>query len=361
MARHFTEEGTVYFLGLEPWDADDFDSLPYYKLGFTGVDEDSVMKRIAQHQTGNPFRIKCHFSIESNFGGGLETWVQKRYKKYIVGQNDSNWHREWFRFQSFDMLEKAFEAAKTQNELFAGVAEKLKSFETMPSNGIYIEPTDEVKDLMNEWSGYHSQRHRAEREVLEAEKHIAISNGIEKRLATLGEEPAPEDEKPPKEPSKPKPDWDATMKRWPDEYASCIVKFLSKTPRVLGDYNTSVGAEVPLTPEQRATGLIRGKIFNADFPVEDHKHLVLPESEIEELRQRIRIKKRHQEHVDIDKEYVEIQLRVACGENEGFLDTYMWKREDKVHIIKTRKKFSESFGDQIIFEEDLTPASAGTP
>jgi|GEM_PF-4142825 len=367
MARHFTEDGTVYFLGMELWDDHDIgcDSLPYYKLGFTGVNVDDVKNRIAQHQTGNPFRIKCHFTIKSNFAGGLETWVQKRYDKYAVGQNDPNWHREWFRFQSFDMLEDAYKATEKQNELFAGVAKELKSFEKEQSDGDYIEPTAKVKNLMSKWSGYHSDRNYAQREILEATKDIEISRNIKKRLATLGEEPAPEDDKPPTEPIippfKPKPDWDAIMKQWPDEYARCHVEFVCETKKVLGDYQIGVGDEVPLTPEQRATGLIRGKIFNPDFPVEDHKHRVLPDSKIEELEERIQIKTRHQTHIDIDKEYIEIELRVACGMHEGIRDTYMWKREYQIHPERTRNKFIKSFAEKIILEKEPTPVTADTP
>jgi len=387
MALAWNAKGFVYFLKLEPRDGF---VLPYYKMGYT---KDDVHDRITKGlQTGNPFKIVAHHEIQSEFAGGLETYLHKKYRKYMVGQDDPTWQREWFKFDSIDQLNEAYEDAVRTNTEYEGIALKLKELCAQPSTGEYVELPESGKELLEEWKALHEQEQRSSRSLKRENLRLKISGHLGK-LIQAGPSDGTDVSGLPRTPT-PKPfrsteDWKATAEQYPHEWEDCYktkIEF-TKRPVIKGEYKPSLGKVSELTDDDKKLNKIDRDMFKADFDATEYKEYVLPTDKLHELKEIVEVKERHVGHVATDKTFIEVQLQVMLGENDGYfvmcesdaqkelaskpsaltrrvgddvaLDVFSWPRTQVYDSKATQREFKRLFGSKIVWTtpDEPTPAS----
>ena len=389
MGRAWDDEGTIYFLKLEPRDGI---VLPYYKMGFTGYREGAVQERIAGLQTGNPFKIVAHHEIRSEFAGGLEAYVHKKYRKYMVGQDDPTWNREWFKFDSIDQLSEAYKDAARQNAEYEDTALKLKELCTKPSSGNYVELPEKGRKLLEEWKALHVQQHPSTRLQEQINLQLEISGRIGVLLQTAkddGTDVSDTSKTSKPRPFKPKEDWEATAEQNPQEWQDCYkdkIKF-AKRANIFKEYKPSIDKVCPPTEEVSNLKKIKRALNKPDFPATEYKDYVLSTDKLYELKEIVEVRGRHLSHVDSDKKFIEVQLQVILGQNDGFyvmcesdaqkelaskpstptrtvggavaLDVFSWPRTQVYDAKATQREFKRQFGSKIVWTtpDEPTPAS----
>ena len=162
--------GNVYFLELlDPSKTFDF---PFYKIGIT---ENEVSSRIDQLQTGNPFKILRHNSLNSQAMEMVEKYLHNLYSSNRI-------RREWFRFNSNEISSVLKEAERYNSEINS-LIESVNEFDTEPSNGKIIEPNAETTDIHNSLKDLLGDKRQleAKEEIAEINLRILTSNtrGIE--------------------------------------------------------------------------------------------------------------------------------------------------------------------------------------
>ena len=162
--------GNVYFLELlDPSKTFDF---PFYKIGIT---ENDVSSRIDQLQTGNPFKILRHNSLNSQAMEMVEKYLHNLYSSNRI-------RREWFRFNS-EELSSVLKEAERYNSEINSLIESVNEFDTEPSNGKIIEPNTETTNIHNTLKDLLGDKRRleAKEEIAEINLRILTSNtrGIE--------------------------------------------------------------------------------------------------------------------------------------------------------------------------------------
>lgn len=349
MAVTFEKSGTVYFIGMRPWGDED---LPYYKIGFTGENEKDVDRRIREHQTGNPFRLEEHHAIPSEFAGGLEKWVQKKYAKYAVGQDDPTWKREWFNFESREQLKEAYDATVAYEELIYDTVGVYRPLKTKPSNGEFIEPTPEAITELEAWKELCSEGLKEERALKQMQSKIAISKWVGELLQPPSDEIDPKDDGKDKVAKKPAPDWDAIKTKFAAEWNECLKFRWSAKHRVKGKYRTRLNEVDPLTPEQQKVNAVERDMKKEDFNAQEHRGWVLSPEQKSELQELQKVGKRHLDHVEMDQSFIEMKLATMCGVNEGIEDFFVWKRGDVEDTAKTREEFRGKFEDLLIYKKE---------
>ncbi len=387
MARAWDEQGTIYFLKLEPRDGF---VLPYYKMGFTTED---VHERITKGlQTGNPFKIVSHHEIKSEFAGGLETYLHKTYRKYMVGQDDPKWDREWFKFDSIEQLDEAYRDAVGTNEEYKDIAVKLRELKTTPSNGQYVELPDHCKELLEGWKALHEQEQRSSRLLQRENLRLKISGHLGK-LIQAGPSDGTDVSGLPRTPT-PKPfrsteDWKATAEQYPQVWEDCYetkIEF-TKRPVIKGEYKPSLGKVSELTDDDKKLNQINRDMFKADFDATGYKEYILSQDQLNESTESRFVRERHIGHVEIEKSFIEVQLQVMLGENDGFfvmcesdaqkelaskpsaptrtvggdvaLDVFSWPRTQVYDSKATQREFKRLYGSKIVWTtpDEPTPAS----
>ena len=162
--------GNVYFLELlDPSKTFDF---PFYKIGIT---ENEVSARIDQLQTGNPFKILSHNSLNSQAMEMVEKYLHNLYSSNRI-------RREWFRFNPEELSSVLREAERYNSEINS-LIKSVNEFDTEPSNGKKIEPnseTTQIHDSLKVLLGDKRQL-EAKSEIAEINLRILTSNtlGIE--------------------------------------------------------------------------------------------------------------------------------------------------------------------------------------
>lgn len=162
--------GNVYFLELlDPSKNFDF---PFYKIGIT---ENEVSSRIDQLQTGNPFKILRHNSLNSQAMEMVEKYLHNLYSSNRI-------RREWFRFNPKE-LSSVLKEAKRYNSEINTLIESVSEFDTEPSNGKQIEPSTETTEIHNSLKDLFGEKRQleAKEEIAEINLRLLTSNtqGIE--------------------------------------------------------------------------------------------------------------------------------------------------------------------------------------
>ncbi len=144
MARQF-QKATLYVLKLE--DPAGGQVPPFYKVGIT---TDTVDKRIRQLQTGNPFRIVPHVTMDIEGAELVERHLHRAF---------SNNRRilEWFRLDD-DELSDVIEEAKSFRDEVEELVVVVRDLNQTPSTNAIMPPTQDALDLHKEALRLHAEK-----------------------------------------------------------------------------------------------------------------------------------------------------------------------------------------------------------
>lgn len=176
MARAWDEQGTIYFLKLEPRDGF---VLPYYKMGFTTEDVHEHNEGVADWK---PFQDCISSWNKVRVCWWLGNLPTQNIPEVHGWQDDPKWDREWFKFDSIEQLDEAYRDAVGTNEEYKDIAVKLRELKTTPSNGQYVELPDHCKELLEGWKALHEQEQRSSRLLQRENLRLKISGHLGKLI-----------------------------------------------------------------------------------------------------------------------------------------------------------------------------------
>ena len=159
--------GNVYVLELQD-PSKNFD-FPFYKIGIT---KNAVSNRIDELQTGNPFKILRHNSLDSQAMEMVEKYLHNLYSSNRI-------RREWFRFNP-DELSSVLNEAERYNSVINNLIESVRKFDTEESNGKEIEPNSETTAIHDSLKVLHGNKRQleAKKEIAEINLRILTSNTL---------------------------------------------------------------------------------------------------------------------------------------------------------------------------------------
>lgn len=310
MAREL-QKGILYFLKLE--DPAGGTVPPFYKIGIT---TGTLDKRINTLQTGNPYKIVPHHTMEVEGAEFVERHLHSLYssKRRML---------EWFEFTS-EEIEEAIEVAKDYAQQFSDLVVEIRSLDQRHSNGINISATPEVLDLHKEALRLEELKTKLglERSAIKSRllSLVGTSRGIPGIVRV----------------SIYKGTTSFKMvelrKNEPDVYDKYLTKVeFSQTMKLSGKSKPSDFKQ--LYEEKKAAAALIKKVEASDVGSDkidrDTSSVALHEKYVQFIEEIGKI--------NIDLDLVKMKLKSHCGENSGIDDVCTYIREDKKKF--DREKF----------------------
>jgi hypothetical protein len=294
------KQGHIYFLGMkDPTGEQDF---THYKIGIT---DGTVLDRINQLQTGNPFEIFEYESFHSQAAQLIELQLHKRWAQERV-------RLEWFKLTK-DQLAAIIKEARDYEQQIGEKAVRVRQFDQQPSNGQLLPPSESVLELHAQAQVLLAEQVQNKLRLDQLENKLRSLTGLTAGIAGITQVTT----------TKPAARFQAREFR--ETYQEIYERFLT-VDRLACGFQLEGKPRVTAYPElHEAVKKSKDSVpeLTSDFSLEEiartEDAVQLHQQYLQETEEAARIKS--------ELLLAQLHLRDLCGENEGIEEVCSYRRE----------------------------------